>query len=66
MKAAFDALLRGDRAERDRLCARAEKLLAAETHGAKVQKALTIDFYVNRRGTAYSSRAMARAAGDLQ
>lgn len=60
--AAMQALLRGDTTERDRLCDRANMLLLAEEHAAKVKRLLAVDFYVNRRGEVIPTRLMARAA----
>lgn len=60
------ALLRGDTAERDRLVRRAEQLMKAEHYGDAVQRVLTVDFYVNRRGVAYRSIDLARAGGIIQ
>lgn len=61
----FQATLRGDYATRDRLAERGKKLIAAEDHAARVQRALSVDFYVTARGVAVPTKAMARAAGEL-
>lgn len=66
MKSAFSAILRGDYAERDRLCARARALMEAEHHADAVERVLFVDFYVNSLGVAVSTRAMAKAAGAIQ
>ena len=61
LKAAFAALLRGDTAERDRLCQRAEVQHQAEARSRAIAKVLATDFYVNQRGTVYPSRAVFEA-----
>lgn len=66
MRAAFQAILRGEYAERDRLLARARLLIDAENRAAKIEEVLAIDFFVNSRGTVYSTQAMAKAAGAIQ
>lgn len=66
MRAAFQAILRGDYAERDRLCERSKTLIAAERYSNAVEKVLAIDFYVTGQGTAIPVMAMARAAGAIQ
>lgn len=65
LRAAFAALVRGDTRERDRLCARAEILIKAEQHADAVQRAMSVDFYVSRKGIAIPVKLMARAAGEL-
>lgn len=62
---AWAALLRGDTAERDRICAIAEKGLQREEmdeEARAVAKVLSIDFYVKADGTAISTRRMYAAA----
>lgn len=66
LRAAYQALRRGDTVERDRLCARATTLLHVERHAGAVEKILAIDFYVNGRGVAIPTQTMARAAGVMQ
>lgn len=66
LKAAFQALLKGDTKERDRLCDRAKELLKAEQHAATIQQILNVDFFVFINGQAVSSKTMARAAGEIQ
>lgn len=66
LRQGFAALLRGDTAERDRLVRRAEKLMEAEHYAGAVERVLTVDFYVSRRGVAYRSTDLARAAGVIQ
>lgn len=65
MKAAFQAILRGDYAERDRLCARAKALIAAEGEAAAVERVLSADFYVSRNGIAIPTLKMAAVAGAI-
>ena len=66
LKGAFEALLRGDLAERDRLCDRAEALIKAEQRSSAIESVLSVDFYVDTRGRAVSSKAMARSIGMIQ
>jgi hypothetical protein len=66
LRGAWAALLRGETGERDRLCARAEKLLEAERMASAVEKVLAVDFYVDRKGRSFPSREMAARAGVLQ
>ena len=66
LKNAFSAILRGDYAERDRLCDRAKALMQAEEHAAKVERVMSADFYVTSAGKVYPTVAMAKAAGALQ
>lgn len=66
LRGAWEALLRGDTKERDRLCERGNRLLQADDEAAAVQKLLSVDFYVRPNGTAYSSRLLAKTAGALQ
>lgn len=65
LKAGWAALLKGDTAERDRMVARARTLMAAEDHAARVERVLSVDFYVTARGTAVPTKTMAQAAGEL-
>jgi hypothetical protein len=65
LSAAFQALLRGDTAERDRLCKEAERALKQEEMNERaraVAKVLSVDFYVKIDGTAISSKVMYAAA----
>lgn len=65
LRAAFQALLRGDTDERDRLCKEAEISLKREEMNEKaraVAKVLSVDFYVTADGRAISSKAMYSAA----
>jgi hypothetical protein len=66
LQAAFEAIKRSDYAERDRLCDRANRLVAAEDAAAAVERALSVDFYVNRKGVAIPTLTMAKAAGAIQ
>lgn len=63
MRMAFQATLRGDYAERDRLCERAKVLIAAEGEAAAVERVLSADFYVSRTGIAIPTLKMAAVAG---
>lgn len=65
LRLAMAALLRGDLAERDRLCERGARLIDAEDRAARVQRALEVDFYVTARGVAVPTKTMAMAAGEL-
>lgn len=66
LKGAWAAILRGDYAERDRLCDRAKTLVEAERVANAIERVLLVDFYVSTDGRAVSSREMARQAGALQ
>ena len=66
LQAAFAALLRGDTAERDRLCERASVLIVAEERASAMQRVLSIDFYVTASGVAVPTKRMAKAAGVIQ
>lgn len=66
LRAAFQAVLAGNYAERDRLCERAKVLLQAENHAAAVQRVLAVDFYVTARGDVVPTKRMAKAAGAIQ
>jgi hypothetical protein len=66
LKGAWDALLKGDTAERDRLCERAKMLMEAEKMANAIEKVMSIDFYVKPNGVAISSKIMAKAAGVCQ
>lgn len=63
LKAAMEALPRGDRAERDRLLDRSETLWRAENKASAIEKVLSVDFYVTRDGRAISSKRLAEANG---
>ena len=66
LRAAYQAILRGDYAERDRLCDRAEQFADDEHIASATQRVLAVDYYVARSGTAILTKAMAKAAGALQ
>ncbi len=66
MRLAFQAILRGDTAERDRLCERARVLIAAEGQAEAVERVLAVDFYVTRAGVVVPTTRMAAAAGAIQ
>lgn len=66
MRLAFQAILRGDYADRDRLCERARALIAAEGEAVSVQRILSADFYVTRSGVAIPTSKMAAVAGAIQ
>lgn len=63
LQAAFQAVLRGDTGERDRLCERGKVLLEAEHKASAIQRVMAVDFYVTARGVAVPTVRMARAAG---
>lgn len=65
LQAAFQALLHGNTAERDRLCERAKALLDAEHKASAVERIMAVDFYVTAHGEAVPTKAMAQAAGAL-
>lgn len=56
------ALMRGDTAERDRLCRRAEVLLNAEAKSRALAMVMAVDFMVDSKGTAYRTRDLLRVA----
>lgn len=62
----FAALLRGDTAERDRLCARAERLIEVEQYADAVERVLDTNFYVTAGGVAIPSATLAKAGGVMQ
>ena len=62
LRAAFQAILRGDYAERDRLCERAKKLEEAERYAHAVEKIAAVDFYVTPLGIAIPTTKMMKAA----
>lgn len=66
MRLAFQAILRGEYAERDRLCERARALIAAEGKASAVQRLLSADFYVTRSGVTIPTLKMASVAGVIQ
>jgi hypothetical protein len=66
LKAAMSALLRGDAAERDRLVERTKRLLEAEDYAARIERVLSVDFYVRADGVAISTVAMAKTVGVMQ
>lgn len=66
LQSAFQALLRGDYAERDRLCERASRLMVAERNALAMERVLAVDFYVTRHGVAVPTTTMAKAAGAIQ
>lgn len=61
----FQATLDGDYARRDRLAERCVKLIDAEDHAARVERALAVDFYVTARGQVVPTKTMAMAAGEI-
>lgn len=65
-KLAFQAILRGDTAERDRLCERSRELIAAEGRAAAMEHVLSVDFYVTRGGVCIPTIKMAKAARAIQ
>lgn len=65
LRMAFQATLRGDYSERDRLVERTRRLIDAEDHATRVQRALSINFYVDAKGTVYPTVLLARAAGEI-
>jgi hypothetical protein len=62
---AFQATLNGDYALRDRLCERTRRLIEAEDHAARVQRVLSVNFYIDAKGTVYPTVLLARAAGEI-
>lgn len=66
LQAAFQATIRGDYAERDRLCKRGATLADAEHHAAAVERVLAVDFFVTARGIVIPTLTMAKAAGAIQ
>ncbi len=66
LRAAYQALLRGDTAERDRLCKRAEALLQAEHYASAVERLLAKDFYITPSGVCIPTEKMAKSAGVFQ
>lgn len=66
MRLAFQAIQRGDCAERDRLCERAQGLIAAEREASAMERVLAVDFYVTRHGVAVPTTHMAAVAGAIQ
>lgn len=61
MRAAFQAILNGDYAERDRLCALAEQALKNEERDAKRERLahlMAIDFFVKPDGTVIPMTSM--------
>lgn len=65
LRSAYQAILRGDYAERDRILARTTKLIDAEERAARVERALAVNFYVTAAGTAIPTPLLARAAGEI-
>ena len=66
MRLAFQAILRGDYTERDRLCQRAQALISAEREAHAVERVMSVDFYVTRFGVSIPTKHMARVAGAVQ
>jgi hypothetical protein len=66
LRGAWAALIRGDTAERDRLCDRARSLMEAEGLARATEKVLSVDFYVKLDGTIIPTLLMARAARLVQ
>lgn len=65
LRAAFNALLRGDTTERDRQLARAKTLIAAERYADAVTRVLSVDFYVKKDGTVIPTKCMAKVVGAI-
>jgi hypothetical protein len=65
LRLAYQAILRGDYAERDRILERATRLIEAEEKGNAVQRVLAVDFYVKANGVAIPTPLLARAAGEI-
>lgn len=67
MRKAFQAILRGDYAERDRLLAKVRRGIQveeiAEVAAATARVMKRADFYVSKAGVAIPIQAIARAAG---
>lgn len=59
---AFQAILRGDYAERDRLCDLAEAQIRIEARDRALAKVLAVDFFVRANGTVILSRDVLREA----
>jgi len=66
IRGAWQALLRGDLAERDRLCARVKQLIEAERYNDAVERIMSVDFYVTSQGVVIPTPMMAKAANALQ
>jgi hypothetical protein len=66
LRGAWDAILRGDYAERDRLCERGKALADAEDHARAVETVMSRDFYVTPSGTVIPTKRMAKVAGAVQ
>lgn len=65
LRLAYQAILRGDYAERDRILERARRLIEAEDRVARIECALSVDFYVKANGVAIPTPLLARAAGEI-
>ena len=66
LRAAFQAILRGDTAERDRLCQRGGSLEEAEAKAAAVERVLGVDFYVTTSAIVIPTVLMAKGVGIIQ
>lgn len=62
LQGAFQAILRGDYEERDRLCALATTLHKKDARERALGMLKTIDFFVKMDGTVMASRDVMRAA----
>jgi hypothetical protein len=62
LREAFQAILRGDYAARDALCNKAKMALDKEDLSYREAKVLEVDFYVNEKGVAYSSKDLYAAS----
>ena len=62
IKAAWNAILAGDYAERDRLVEKAKLQIPMEDKAYRVAKILSVDFYVDNTGKTYPSKAMFAAS----
>jgi hypothetical protein len=62
MKAAFDALLKGDTSKRDRLMEDMEAAKAMDARERALQKLKNIDFFVRPDGISIKSRDVMRVA----
>ena len=61
LRAAWAATIRGDTAERDRLCELGKIALRAEERSARIRSMsgiMQVDFYVTKSGVAFSTKDM--------
>ena len=66
MRLAFQAILRCDYEERDRLCDRAKLLIKAEGEASAMERVMAVDFYVTCGGCVIPTARMAKVAGAIQ